>query len=194
MGWSSWNHFAETVTDSDVRAASGFHDRRWPARPGSYQYAIIKDLGLLRSTYIVITPLGGVVGCGCVPQPAGHRTRRTGGCTIRPACWMPLGRGIIWLVHVPPSGARSISFQMDFCASTETPTSGETLVLQPNLFTRRPMLAFAVLIAVNAMWAFQFSGARIATRELGPVLVTLVPLALATFLVMPFAKLNGGSP
>ena len=76
-------------------------------------------------------------------------------------------------------------------ASTETPTSGETLVLQPNLFTRRPMLAFAVLIAVNAMWAFQFSGARIATRELGPVLVTLVPLALATFLVMPFAKLNG---
>ncbi len=89
-----------------------------------------------------------------------------------------------------PSGARSISFQMD-SASTETPTSGETLVLQPNLFTRRPMLAFAVLIAVNAMWAFQFSGARIATRELGPVLVTLVPLALATFLVMPFAKLNG---
>ena len=61
----------------------------------------------------------------------------------------------------------------------------------PAHFGRHPMLAFGVLIAVNAMWAFQFSGARIATRELGPVLVTLVPLALATLLVMPFAKLNG---
>lgn len=57
-------------------------------------------------------------------------------------------------------------------------------------FARRPMLAFGVLIAVNAMWAFQFSGARIATRELGAVLVTLLPLAIATLLVMPFAKLN----
>ena len=52
------------------------------------------------------------------------------------------------------------------------------------------MLAFAVLIAVNAMWAFQFSGARIATRELGPVLVTLLPMAIATLLVMPFTELN----
>ncbi len=52
------------------------------------------------------------------------------------------------------------------------------------------MLAFGVLIAVNAMWAFQFSGARIATRELGAVLVTLLPMAIATLLVMPFTKLN----
>lgn len=52
------------------------------------------------------------------------------------------------------------------------------------------MLAFGVLIAVNAMWAFQFSGARIATRKLDAVLVTLLPLAIATLLVMPFAKLN----
>ena len=37
-------------------------------RDPGYQYAIIKDLGLLRSTYIVITPLGGVVGCGCGPE------------------------------------------------------------------------------------------------------------------------------
>ena len=54
-------------------------------------------------------------------------------------------------------------------------------------FARKPMLALGVLIAVNAMWAFQFSGARIATRELGAVLVTLLPLAIATLLVMPFA-------
>lgn len=54
----------------------------------------------------------------------------------------------------------------------------------------RPALAFCVLIAVNAMWAFQFSGARLAVSELGPVLVTLTPLAIATLLVIPFAKLN----
>lgn len=52
------------------------------------------------------------------------------------------------------------------------------------------MLAFGALIAVNAMWAFQFAGARIATRELGAVLVTLLPLALATLLVLPFAKIS----
>jgi drug/metabolite transporter (DMT)-like permease len=57
-------------------------------------------------------------------------------------------------------------------------------------FERKPMLAFGALIAVNAMWAFQFAGARIATEELGAVLVTLLPLALATVLVIPFAKLN----
>lgn len=52
------------------------------------------------------------------------------------------------------------------------------------------MLAFGVLIAVNAMWAFQFSGSKIAVSELGPVLVTLLPIAIATLLVAPFAKLN----
>jgi drug/metabolite transporter (DMT)-like permease len=57
-------------------------------------------------------------------------------------------------------------------------------------FARKPMLAFAVLLAVNAMWAFQFSGARIATSELSAVLVTLLPLAIATLLVMPFARLS----
>ncbi len=57
-------------------------------------------------------------------------------------------------------------------------------------FARKPMLAFGALIAVNAMWAFQFSGARIATRELGPVLVTLLPMAIATLLIVPFAKLD----
>ena len=57
-------------------------------------------------------------------------------------------------------------------------------------FAQRPTLAFGALIAVNAMWAFQFAGARLATRELGGILVTLVPLAVATLLVMPFAGLN----
>ena len=53
------------------------------------------------------------------------------------------------------------------------------------------MLAFAALIAINAMWAFQFAGARLATEELGPVLVTLVPLAIATLMVLPFSGLSG---
>lgn len=57
-------------------------------------------------------------------------------------------------------------------------------------FSKRPMLAFGALIAVNAMWAFQFTGALIATRELGAVLVTLIPLAIATLLVVPFARLD----
>jgi drug/metabolite transporter (DMT)-like permease len=57
-------------------------------------------------------------------------------------------------------------------------------------FAKSPMLALGALIAVNAMWAFQFAGARIATSELGGVLVTLVPLVIATLLIMPFAKLN----
>ena len=71
-------------------------------------------------------------------------------------------------------------------------SSGTPAVSVPpaSVFERKPMLAFGVRIAVNAMWAFQFSGARIATRELGAVLVTLLPLAIATLLVMPFAKLN----
>ncbi len=59
-----------------------------------------------------------------------------------------------------------------------------------SVLARKPMLAFAVLIAVNAMWAFQFSGARIATSELSAVLVTLLPMAIATLLVLPFARLN----
>ncbi len=59
-----------------------------------------------------------------------------------------------------------------------------------SLFARNPLVAFLALVGVNAMWAFQFAGARIATRELGAVLVTLLPLTLATVLVLPFAKIN----
>ena len=44
------------------------------------------------------------------------------------------------------------------------------------------------------MWAFQFSGAKIATEQLGPVAVALLPLAIATILLIPplvVAKRNG---
>jgi drug/metabolite transporter (DMT)-like permease len=46
---------------------------------------------------------------------------------------------------------------------------------------------FLALILVNLMWAFQFSGAKIATESLGPITVTLLPLAISTVLFSPFA-------
>lgn len=78
--------------------------------------------------------------------------------------------------------------------TTVTPTisSDNSPAGSRGLLARSPMVAFGALIAVNAMWAFQFTGARIATQQLGAVLVTLVPLAIATLLVLPFAGLNRG--
>ena len=75
-------------------------------------------------------------------------------------------------------------------ATAQEPNSDTVPSSTAGLFAHKPLLAFSALIAVNAMWAFQFAGARIATRELGAVLVTLLPLSLATILVMPFARLN----
>ena len=48
---------------------------------------------------------------------------------------------------------------------------------------RRPTWYFLVLVVVNLMWAFQYTGARIATRKLGPITVTLLPMAMATVLL-----------
>jgi len=42
---------------------------------------------------------------------------------------------------------------------------------------------FLLLVVVNLMWAFQYTGARIATRRLGPITVTLLPMAMATLLL-----------
>lgn len=53
------------------------------------------------------------------------------------------------------------------------------------------MRYFLVLLLVNLMWAFQFSGAKIATERLGPVTVTLLPLALSTLLMLPVAINDG---
>jgi drug/metabolite transporter (DMT)-like permease len=75
-------------------------------------------------------------------------------------------------------------------AATQSFDSNTVSSPPSGFFAQRPKLAFGALIAVNAMWAFQFAGARIATRELGGVLVTLLPLAIATLLVIPFAGLN----
>ena len=42
---------------------------------------------------------------------------------------------------------------------------------------------FLLLVLVNSMWATQYSAARIATRKLGPITVTLLPMAMAAFLL-----------
>jgi drug/metabolite transporter (DMT)-like permease len=39
---------------------------------------------------------------------------------------------------------------------------------------------FLLLILVNLMWAFQYTGARIATQKLGPIAVALLPMAMST--------------
>ncbi|MDR3677497.1 MAG: DMT family transporter [Acidobacteriota bacterium] len=42
---------------------------------------------------------------------------------------------------------------------------------------------FLLLILCNLMWAFQYTGAKIATRQLGPITVTFLPMAAATILL-----------
>jgi len=57
---------------------------------------------------------------------------------------------------------------------------------------RSPIQYFLVLSVVNLMWAFQFSGAKIATEHLGPVTVALIPLALSTLLFAPLVRFSRG--
>jgi drug/metabolite transporter (DMT)-like permease len=49
---------------------------------------------------------------------------------------------------------------------------------------------FVILVFVNLMWAFQFSGAKIATEELGPITVTFLPLGFSVLLMAPFVLLG----
>jgi drug/metabolite transporter (DMT)-like permease len=57
---------------------------------------------------------------------------------------------------------------------------------------RAPIRCFLVLVLVNLMWAFQFSGAKIATERLGPIAVALIPLALSTVLFAPLVRMSRG--
>jgi drug/metabolite transporter (DMT)-like permease len=47
----------------------------------------------------------------------------------------------------------------------------------------RSTLYFLLLILANLMWAFQPTGARIATHKLGPITVTWLPMVTATILL-----------
>jgi drug/metabolite transporter (DMT)-like permease len=58
---------------------------------------------------------------------------------------------------------------------------------------RSPIQYFLVLVLVNLMWAFQFSGAKIATERLGPIAVALIPLALSTALFAPLLRISRGA-
>src|SRR5437868_11272314 len=55
---------------------------------------------------------------------------------------------------------------------------------------RSPLQYFLVLVLVNLMWAFQFSGAKVATERLGPIAVALIPLAISTIMFLPFLRLG----
>ena len=73
-----------------------------------------------------------------------------------------------------------------------THKNGETINGQYTTSGRPPIQYFLVLVLVNLMWAFQFSGAKIATERLGPIAVALIPLALSTALFAPFVRMSRG--
>jgi drug/metabolite transporter (DMT)-like permease len=71
--------------------------------------------------------------------------------------------------------------------------SGETVSMLRSVHKRAPLQCFLVLVLVNLMWAFQFSGAKIATERLGPITVALIPLTLATVLFAPLLRMSRGN-
>jgi drug/metabolite transporter (DMT)-like permease len=70
--------------------------------------------------------------------------------------------------------------------------SPETVEARTTFGSRSSIQYFVVLTLVNLMWAFQFSGAKIATQRLGPVTVAFIPLALSTLLFAPLVRLSRG--
>jgi drug/metabolite transporter (DMT)-like permease len=68
----------------------------------------------------------------------------------------------------------------------------ETSATPHTVHRRPPIQYFLVLVLVNLMWAFQFSGAKIATERLGPIAVALIPLALSTVLFAPLLRISRG--
>ena len=69
---------------------------------------------------------------------------------------------------------------------------GETVSMPHSGNRRTPIQCFLVLVLVNLMWAFQFSGAKMATERLGPIAVALIPLALSTVLFAPLVRISRG--
>jgi len=53
---------------------------------------------------------------------------------------------------------------------------------------------FLILILVNIFWAVQFSAAKIATDNLGPITVTVVPLIMSVLMMAPFLALKKRNP
>jgi drug/metabolite transporter (DMT)-like permease len=66
-------------------------------------------------------------------------------------------------------------------------------IAAPPGIRRAPVQCFLILVLVNLMWAFQFSGAKIATERLGPIAVAFIPLALSTVLFAPLLRVSRGN-
>jgi drug/metabolite transporter (DMT)-like permease len=73
----------------------------------------------------------------------------------------------------------------------QTQSGTEPSLSPPGEMRSWPVASFLVLVLVNMMWAFQFSGAKIVTERLGPVSTALIPLALSTALFAPFLRAAG---
>ncbi len=56
------------------------------------------------------------------------------------------------------------------------------------------MANFLILILVNIMWAIQFAAAKIATDNMGPITVTVVPMLISVLTMAPFLALRKSAP
>ncbi len=56
------------------------------------------------------------------------------------------------------------------------------------------MVNFLLLILVNLMWSVQFAAAKVATDNLGPITVTVVPLIMSVVMMAPFLALRKRRP
>jgi drug/metabolite transporter (DMT)-like permease len=75
--------------------------------------------------------------------------------------------------------------------NVQTDTAAKPSVAPPQAGSRNSATSsFLILVLVNAMWAFQFSGAKVVTESLGPIATALLPLALSTLLFAPFVRLG----
>jgi len=68
--------------------------------------------------------------------------------------------------------------------------NAETVDMPHSIHRRAPIQCFLVLVVVNLMWAFQFSGAKIATARLGPIAVAFIPRAFSTVLFVPLVLIS----
>ena len=58
--------------------------------------------------------------------------------------------------------------------------NGETVSMPHDVHRCVPIQCFLVLVLVNLMWAFQFSGTKIDDRAPRPIAVALIPLGVIT--------------
>src|SRR5208283_4685223 len=89
-----------------------------------------------------------------------------------------------WLAACGSKGSRKVASRKSRSSKTFRPLTprlldSEEMEMNESGVRRegRSTWYFLLLVLVNLMWAFQYTGARIATRKLGPITVTLLPMA-----------------